>query len=118
VTTPFPMQITFRHMDTSPALEERIRELAGQLARHSSHIVGCHVVIEPPSGHHHTAPFGVTLAISVPGNDVTIRMQPGAEPTHDDPYTAVADAFKAAARRLDDYEARRHHDVKSHSLPK
>jgi ribosomal subunit interface protein len=116
--TTLPLQITFRRMDASPALEDRIRELAGHLERHSTHILRCKVVIEPPSAHHRTAPFGVTLEVSVPGDEIAIRTEPAASPTHQDPYTAVADAFKAAARRLDDYEAKRHQDVKSHSLPK
>jgi hypothetical protein len=105
-------------MEPSAALEARIRELASHLARHSAHILRCRVVIEPPSGHHRSAPFGVTLEVSVPGDEIAVRTEPSSNPSHDDAYKAVADAFKIAAARLDDYEAKRHQDVKSHSLPK
>lgn len=117
MTTPVPLQITFRHMDASPALETHIQELARHLERFSAHILRCHVVIEPPPAHHHTAPFAVTLEIRVPGEYIVAGREHGPSPGHEDPYTAVADAFKAAARRLDQYEAKRHQDVKAHSRP-
>jgi len=40
----FPLQVTFRNMSSSAALEERIRSLAGKLERFSSQITQCHVV--------------------------------------------------------------------------
>ena len=48
-----PLQITFRHMDPSPALETRIRELATRLEKFSEHIMRCQVVVEPPAHHKH-----------------------------------------------------------------
>lgn len=118
MTTPVPVQITFRHMDPSPALEAHIHELAGHLDRYSAHIQRCHVVIEPPSAHHHHAPFSITVEIRVPGEDIVAGREHGASPVHEDAYAAVADAFRAAARRLDQYQAKRQHPVKAHSLPK
>jgi ribosome-associated translation inhibitor RaiA len=106
-------------MDPSPALEARIRELASHLEKHSSHILRGRVVIEPPSAHHRIGQFSVTLEISVPGEEIAVRAEPSPDDSHrDDPYATVNDAFHTARRRLDDYEAKRHHDVKSHSLPK
>src|ERR1039457_2134192 len=43
-----PLQITFRHMEPSPALEERIRKLMSRLDKFSAHIMHCHVVVEDP----------------------------------------------------------------------
>jgi len=34
-----PLQITFRHMEASPALEQRIRTLAQRLEHFSAHIM-------------------------------------------------------------------------------
>ena len=116
VNPPVPLQITFRHMDASPALEAHIQELASHLGRFSTHILRCHVVIEPPPAHHHAAPFAVTLEIRVPGEDIVAGREHGVNPGHEDPYTAVADAFKAAARRLDQYEAKRCQGGKAHTL--
>lgn len=118
MTTPVPLQVTFRHMDPSPALEAHIQELASQLGRYSAHILRCHVVIEPPTAHHRTAPFTITLEIRVPGEDIVTGHEHGASPAHEDPYAAVADAFKAAARRLDAYEAKRQPHLKARVQPK
>ena len=41
-----PLQITFRHMKPSPALEARIRKLAARLDKFSGGIMHCHVIVE------------------------------------------------------------------------
>ncbi|MBI5041949.1 MAG: HPF/RaiA family ribosome-associated protein, partial [Gammaproteobacteria bacterium] len=38
-----PLQITFRHMDPSPALEERIHQLAERLDHYAQEIMSCRV---------------------------------------------------------------------------
>ena len=113
-----PLQITFRHMDPSPALEARIRELASHLERHSQHIQRVRVVIEPPSGHHRAGPFDVTLEIALPGEEIALRTENAAGATHPDPYAAVNEVFRTGERRLSEYEDKRRRDVKAHSLPK
>ena len=50
---PIPLQISFRNMDPSPAVEERIRQKAEKLERFHDRIVGCTVVVEAPHRHHH-----------------------------------------------------------------
>jgi ribosome-associated translation inhibitor RaiA len=41
-----PLQITFRHMDTSEAVAARIRERAEELERFFDRIISCRVVVE------------------------------------------------------------------------
>jgi ribosome-associated translation inhibitor RaiA len=104
-------------MAPSPALETRIRELAADLEKFSEHIVRCRVVLEPPSAHHRAGLFDITIEISVPGEDIAIRTEHRADPSHEDPYVAVRDAFRAARRRLEDYETKQRQSHRAHSQP-
>jgi cold shock CspA family protein/ribosome-associated translation inhibitor RaiA len=110
-----PLQITFRHMDPSPALEGRIRELAERLEKFSDQIALCHVVVEGPHGHQRQGErFSITMDITVPGREITVRRARPDDPSHEDAYVALRDVFRAARRRLQDYQRRRRHDVKTH----
>jgi len=41
-----PVQITFRHMESSAAVETRVRELTNHLGTFSDRIQGCRVVVD------------------------------------------------------------------------
>jgi ribosomal subunit interface protein len=113
-----PLQITFRHMDGSPALEARIRKMAQRLERFSASIVGCHVTVELPHRRHHQGNlFGVKIDITVPGEEIAIRHAHPQSRAHEDAYVALRDAFQAATRKLQDYERKRRQDVKIHISP-
>jgi ribosome-associated translation inhibitor RaiA len=110
-----PLQITFRHMKSSAALEARIRELAARLDRFSEHIVRCRVVVEPLSHHSHQgALHDIRIDIRLPDDEIAIRHAHLSDHAHEDPYVALRDAFRAARRKLEDYERRRRLDVKTH----
>lgn len=112
----FPLQITFRHMATSPALEARIRELASRLDRFSTHILRCHVVLEPTAHHKHQGSlYDFAIDITLPDAEIAIRHAHPADHAHEDPYVALRDAFRAARRKLEDYERKRRGDVKRRS---
>lgn len=113
-----PLQITFRDMEPSPALEARIRELASRLDRFSDQIMRCHVIVEPPA-HHKRQGFlyDFRIDITVPEAEIAIRHAHPADHSHEDPYVALRDAFRAARRKLEDYERKRRRDVKSHNQP-
>jgi ribosome-associated translation inhibitor RaiA len=113
-----PLQITFRHMSPSPALEARIHKLASKLDRFSEHIRGCHVVVEPPAHHQHQGfLYDFSIDITLPDEQIAIRHAHPADHAHEDPYVALRDAFRAARRKLQDYERKRRGDVKAHSQP-
>ena len=113
-----PLQITFRQMEPSPALEARIRELAAKLDKFSAHIMRCHVVVEPPA-HHQRRGFlyDFRIDIKLPDGEIAIRHAHPADHAHEEPYVALRDAFRAARRQLEDYERKRRGDVKRHSQP-
>ena len=52
-----PLQITFRHMDSSDAvaarIRERVRERAEELERFFDRIISCRVVVECPNPRQH-----------------------------------------------------------------
>lgn len=107
-----PLQVTFRHVEHSPVLELKIRELAARLERFSSQIIGCHVTVQAPHRRHHQGNlYDVSIEISVPERQIAIHRE---QPSHEDPYVALRDAFRAARRRLQDYERRRYGKVKHH----
>jgi ribosome-associated translation inhibitor RaiA len=113
-----PLQITFRHMDASAALEARIRELATRLDRFSEHIMRCRVVVEPLSRHSHQgALHDVRIDITLPDEEIAIRHAHFGDHSHEDPYVALRDAFRAARRKLEDYERKHRLDVKAHIAP-
>lgn len=113
-----PLQITFRHMSPSPALEARIRELASRFDRFSEHIRSCHVIVEPPAHHQHQGfLYDFRIHIALRDQEIAIRHAHPADHAHEDPYVALRDAFRAARRKLEDYERKRRRDVKAHSQP-
>lgn len=103
-----PLQLSFHHLDPSAALEARVRELAERLERFSDSIVRCHVIIEGPPGHsHHGGSYTVHIDITVPGRQIAVHRAQVADQSHQDPYIALRDAFRAVRRRLQDFERRR-----------
>jgi len=111
-----PLQITFRHMETSPALEARIRDLAGRFDKFSEHIHRCHIIVEPLPGHSRQGGlYEFRIDMALPDREIAVRRASPVDPSHEDPYVALRDAFRAARRRLQDYERRRRGDVKAHT---
>ncbi|HYK99898.1 MAG TPA: HPF/RaiA family ribosome-associated protein [Steroidobacteraceae bacterium] len=110
-----PLQLTFRQMEPAPALEARIRELAARLDRFSAHIQSCRVVVEPRSHRSRKrALYDFHLDIALPDEEIAISHVHRSDRAHKDPYVALHDAFRAARRRLEDYERRRRLNVKTH----
>lgn len=111
----FPTQITFRHMDASPAVDARIHEEAQALEHCYHRITSCHVVVEAP--HHHRQrgeTFHVGIHLHVPGAQIEAA-QGGQDAGHRDVYVAIRDAFAAARRQLQDYARVQRGDVKHHA---
>jgi len=96
-----PVQITFRHMEPSGAVETRVRELANHLGVFSDRILGCRVVVDSPHRHHHQGKvFNVKVQVAMPGEDVVVDMERPQRDGHEDVYVVLRDAFDAAKRQL------------------
>ena len=112
---PVPVQITFRNMDPSPAVEARIHEKAAKLERFFDRIVSCEVIVEAPHRHHHKGKLdNVRINISIPGSDINVRHTGPEDHAHEDVYVALRDAFAAAGRQLEDHVRKMRGDVKNH----
>ena len=111
-----PLQISFRSMDPSPAVEAIIREKADKLDRYFGRIVSCDVSVEAPHRHHHKGKlYKVRIDIGLPGKDVHVNQEGPQDHAHEDVNVAVRDAFDAAVRQLEDHARRMRGDVKSHT---
>jgi ribosome-associated translation inhibitor RaiA len=112
-----PIQITWRGIEPSDALEARIRELAQRLEKFSGQMVHCHVIVELPHKHgHQGSVYEARIQITTPGAQLNVQHEHHARHTHEDPYVAVRDAFRAAKRQLEDYERIGRSDVKRHTM--
>jgi ribosomal subunit interface protein len=111
-----PVQISFRNMDPSPAIEAKIRERAGKLDRYYDRITGCKVVVEAPHRRHHQGKlFHVRIDITVPGGEILATREPARHHAHEDVYVAIRDAFHAVQRQLEDFGRLQRHEVKAHA---
>lgn len=73
-----PLQITFRNMKHSDAVDAYIREEVAKLDEFFDQIISCRVVVEIPHQHHERGnPFHVRINLEVPGDDIVINHQPG-----------------------------------------
>ena len=110
-----PVQITFRHMETSPAVETRVRELTDHLGVFSDRIQTCRVVVDSPHRHHHQGKvFAVKVQLVLPGDDVVVDMERPQRDGHEDVYVVLRDAFDAAKRQLQQRMASLRGDEKRH----
>ncbi len=110
-----PIQITWRDTEPSAALELRIRKLAQGLEKFSPQIIHCHVVIEIPHQHDRQGQvYEVHIRITTPGAEIIAHREHHERRSHEDPYVAVRDAFRAVRRQLEDCERERRQDVKGH----
>ncbi len=134
-----PLQITFRNMPPSNAIEENIREKAAKLDSLFDGIMSCRVIVEAPHRHHHKGKaYEVRIDMTVPGGELVVNRapkrldaaksvspeelekvlteshEPSKHAAHEDVYVTIRDAFNAAGRKLQDYARRRRGKTKTH----
>ena len=91
-------QITYRHMEHSPALDARIAELSGKLQTLHPRITSCHVIVEEIDRHKTKGNlFTVHIVMHVPGRGEVVATRQ----EHEDAYLAVNEAFDVAVRELE-----------------
>jgi ribosome-associated translation inhibitor RaiA len=102
------LQITFRGMSPSPAIELLVRERAERLERLAARIQRCRVVVEQPHRHQHTGgAFCVRLDITTPEDEVVVTREPDGNCSHEPLQNAIRGAFDAATRQLEARAERR-----------
>lgn len=108
-----PLNITFRDMESTPALENLVHEQAERLEHVFDRIERCDVVIDRPhQSQLHGQQFHVRVALAVPGSDIVANRG-----SNDDAYLAIREAFRAARRQLEDHAQHlRDHHADAHAL--
>jgi cold shock CspA family protein/ribosome-associated translation inhibitor RaiA len=113
------LEVTFRHMPHSRAIEAAVRERAAKLALLYPRITSCRVMVE--TSHHGptraSAMHHVRVEVRVPDGELVARCEPAREHFHADVYVALRDAFNRAGREIEDYARVRRGDVKTHEEP-
>ena len=113
-----PLQVSFRNMPPSPAVEADIREKAAKLEEFYDRITSIRVVVETPHRQHRQGKlFHVRIDVRVPGRELVVRREPAEHHAHEDVHVAVRDGFDAAKRQLEDYVRETRGNVKSHDTP-
>jgi ribosomal subunit interface protein len=110
-----PLQITFRNIEISPAVEDKVRERVAELEQFHDRIISCRVMIEAPDRRHHQGGlYHVRVDLKVPGKEIVVKRDPPEHHAHEDIHVAVRDCFDAVRRQLEDHARRQRGDVKSH----
>jgi ribosome-associated translation inhibitor RaiA len=102
-----PLQISFKNMDPSPAVETQIREKAEKLDKFFGRIIGCRVTVEAPHRHQRQGRlYTIAVNITVPGGELLVNRARPYDPAHEDIAVAIQDAFDAAGRQVEDHARR------------
>lgn len=110
-----PVQIAYRNVEHSDAIEALVRQRAAKLDTFLDRIMACRVMLEAPHRHQrHGRDYHCRIDLTVPGGEVVVAREPTESTTHQDLYAAVDAAFDVAQRRLEDFTRRARGDVKSH----
>ena len=69
-----PLQISFRDIDRSDAVEAAIREKVAKLDRFSEHVMACRVMVGLISKHKHQGKlFNVRVDLTAPGDEIVVK---------------------------------------------
>ncbi len=113
-----PLEITFRDMEPSPAIEQRIRQKASKLDRYFDRVMSCRVMVEAPHRHKHKGKlYHVRIDVTVPDGELVASRSPDEHHTHSDMNAVIRDAFDAIYKQLDGYVGRLRNEVKVHEPP-
>ncbi len=103
-----PVQITFRDIPQSDAVEARIRERAERLAKFAERATSLHVIVSAPHARsqgpsHKGQLYQFTLELMMPKGEVVVHQGDKGDHAHEDVYVAMRDAFEALERRAHEH---------------
>ena len=111
-----PLQITFRDVQHSDAMEAAIRERVAKLERFSNCIMACRVIVQKPHrSKQQGREFCVTIDVTLPGAELAVgHGRHGESHSNENVYVAMRDAFTAMLRQVQAFMAQRRREVKVH----
>lgn len=114
-----PLQITWRGISQSDAIESAIREKADKLEQFYDKMMACRVTVDAPHQHGGKGNlYEIHLDITVPGGEIVVRRSPPEKHAHEDIYVVIRDVFDEARRQLQDHVRKERGDVKAHGVPR
>src|ERR671918_639744 len=111
-----PLNVTFRNVGKSDAIEDLIQKQATKLERVCDHIVSCRIAVEKPQEHQRSGnPFRVRIDVTVPPeHEIIVTREAGEGDLHEELSTVIRDAFAAMRRQLRKLVEKQRRDVKAH----
>lgn len=110
-----PLEIAFKGLDKSAAIEAKIAEKAARLEKHFDRMTHCRVVVSAPNKHAHKGKvYEVKIDIGIPEHaPIIVTHESNVGNATEDLSIALRDAFASAQRRLDDVVDRIRESAKS-----
>ncbi len=113
-----PPRVTFKGMDSSPAIESDVARQVEKLERRFGRIVSCRIVVEAPHRHHRTGRlYRVSVDLKIPGHEIAANSTGPKNHAHEDMHVAIRDAFAAVMRKLQDHARKGQGAVKTKRAP-
>jgi ribosome-associated translation inhibitor RaiA len=110
-----PIQIQFQGIDVSPALRNAMEEDFHKLLHFAPDMISAHAIVSRSESRHRQGNrFLVTLRVTIPGGELHSGHGTRQDHSHEDPFVAARDSFRAMRRQLEDRERMRRGDVKHH----
>jgi ribosomal subunit interface protein len=105
------LQITFKDIPRSEAIETQIREHVDKLEQFFQGIISCHVVIEQPQRHQSQGKlYNVLIRVNVPGKELVVTHN-----QQEDLYVSIRGSFDSMREQLQSHKEQIKGHVKAHS---
>lgn len=109
----YPVQVTFRDMSISDAIEAACWEEAEKLERYCPRLTSCRVVVaESHRRRRQGNLFEIRIDLTLPGTELVVNREPPAHAQHEDVQVAIRESFDTARRLL------KKHVEKAHGVPR
>lgn len=111
-----PVEVTFRNMESSDALEANIREKVEKLEQFFDGIMACRVMVESRHRNQNKGNlFHVRVDLTVPGTELVVSKDQADNHSHEDAYVTVRDAFEAMRKQLDRHVRSNRREARVHT---
>ncbi|MBN2269548.1 MAG: ribosome-associated translation inhibitor RaiA [Sedimentisphaerales bacterium] len=112
-----PIQITFKGVQKTEAIESLIHEKIAKLERICSYMISCRVTVEITNRHQKTgSPFRINIDMAVPpGHELVVKHTSTQGNLHDPLPNVLREAFNIADRRIEELVQRQRGEVKTHA---
>jgi ribosomal subunit interface protein len=110
------LEIAYRDVEKSDAIENLIHKKLAKLQKLHDHIISCRISIERPQKSQQSGnPYRVRITTRIPpGHEIIVTRDPKDHDIHDPLDVIVRNAFDVTARQLKKYVDRQQRDVKVH----